>query len=42
MDLKAKLQKEYLPLQSKIIDITAEGDYFTQRNINGLEYSKRY
>jgi hypothetical protein len=32
--LKAKLQKEYLPLQSKIIDITAEGDYFTQRNIN--------
>lgn len=32
--LKAKLQKEYLPLQSRIIDITAEGDYFTQRNIN--------
>lgn len=32
--LKAKLQKEYLPLQARIIDITAEGDYFTQRNIN--------
>ena len=32
--LKAKLQKDYLPLQSRIIDITAEGDYFTQRNIN--------
>ena len=32
--LKAKLQKDYLPLQAKIIDITAEGDYFTQRNIN--------
>ena len=32
--LKAKLQKEYLPLQAKIIDITAEGDYFTQRNLN--------
>lgn len=32
--LKSKLQKEYLPLQAKIIDITAEGDYFTQRNIN--------
>ena len=32
--LKAKLQKDYLPLQAKIIDITAEGDYFSQRNIN--------
>jgi hypothetical protein len=32
--LKAKLQKEYLPLQAKIIDITAEGDYFDQRNLN--------
>jgi len=32
--LKAKLQIEYLPLQAKIIDITAEGDYFTQRNLN--------
>ena len=42
--LKAKLHKEYLPLQAKIIDITAEGDYFTQRNINvwniqnGIDY----
>lgn len=32
--LKSKLQKEYLPLQAKIIDITAEGDYFDQRNLN--------
>jgi hypothetical protein len=32
--LKQKLQKEYLPLNAKIIDITAEGDYFTQKNIN--------
>lgn len=32
--LKQKLQREYLPLNSKIVDITAEGDYFTQRNIN--------
>lgn len=28
--LKRKLQKEYLPLQAKIIDITGEADYFTQ------------
>lgn len=32
--LKRKLQIEYLPLNAKIIDITAEGDYFTQKNIN--------
>jgi|TARA_B110000908_G_scaffold103550_1_gene121924 hypothetical protein len=32
--LKQKLQLEYLPLNSRIIDITAEGDYFTQKNIN--------
>lgn len=32
--LKAKLQREYLPLQARIIDITAEGDYFDQRNLN--------
>lgn len=28
--LKKKLQSNYLPLQSKIVDITAEGDFFTQ------------
>jgi len=32
--LKNKLQKEYLPLNAKIIDITAEGDYFAQKNLN--------
>jgi hypothetical protein len=32
--LKNKLQREYMPLKAKIIDITAEGDYFTQRNLN--------
>lgn len=32
--LKNKLQKEYLPLNAKIVDIVAEGDYFTQRNLN--------
>jgi len=32
--LKKKLQKEYLPLQSKIVDIVGEGDYFSQFNIN--------
>jgi hypothetical protein len=32
--LKNKLQKSYLPLQAKIIDITAEGDYFSQFNQN--------
>jgi hypothetical protein len=30
--LKNKLQKYYLPLQAKIIDITGEGDYFTRVN----------
>lgn len=32
--LKGKLQKDYLPLQAKIIDITGEGDFFDQKNIN--------
>ena len=32
--LKNKLQKDYLPLQAKIIDITGEGDYFSQFNQN--------
>ena len=32
--LKNKLQREYLPLQSKIVDITGEGDYFSQFNQN--------
>tara|TARA_B100001093_G_scaffold379307_1_gene364676 strand:+ start:13873 stop:16620 length:2748 start_codon:yes stop_codon:yes gene_type:complete len=32
--LKNKLQKEYLPLQAKIIDITGEGSYFDQKNLN--------
>ena len=32
--LKNKLQKHYLPLQAKIVDITGEGDYFSQVNQN--------
>ena len=32
--LKNRLQKDYLPLEAKIIDITGEGDYFTNRNVN--------
>lgn len=32
--LKNKLQKNYLPLQAKIVDITGEGDYFSQFNQN--------
>ena len=32
--LKAKLQREYLPLNAKIIDIVGEGDYFAQKNLN--------
>jgi hypothetical protein len=32
--LKRKLQKNYLPLQSKIVDITGEGDYFSQFSTN--------
>lgn len=32
--LKNKLQREYLPLNAKIIDITGEGDYFAQKNLN--------
>ena len=34
--LKNKLQKDYLPLQAKIVDITGEGDYFSQFNQNVL------
>lgn len=30
--LKRKLQREYLPLQAKIVDITGEADYFSQFN----------
>jgi len=32
--LKNKLQREYLPLNAKIVDITGEGDYFAQKNLN--------
>jgi len=32
--LKNRLQTDYLPLEAKIIDITGEGDYFTNRNVN--------
>jgi hypothetical protein len=32
--LKNKLQEKYLPLQAKIVDITGEGDYFAQFNLN--------
>ena len=32
--LKNKLQEKYLPLQAKIVDITGEGDYFGQFNLN--------
>jgi hypothetical protein len=32
--LKRRLQKDYLPLQAKIVDITAEGDFFTQFSQN--------
>lgn len=32
--LKRKLQRQYLPLQAKIVDITGEGDYFSQFNLN--------
>jgi hypothetical protein len=32
--LKNRLQRDYLPLEAKIVDITGEGDYFTQRSIN--------
>ena len=32
--LKNKLQKEYLPLQAKIIDIIGEGDFYTAYNAN--------
>jgi len=32
--LKRKLQKEYLPLNARIIDITGEADFFAQKNQN--------
>ena len=32
--LKRRLQKDYLPLQAKIVDITGEGDFFTQFSQN--------
>ena len=32
--LKNKLQRQYLPLQAKIVDITGEADYFSQFNQN--------
>ena len=32
--LKNRLQRDFLPLEAKIIDITGEGDYFTQKNVN--------
>lgn len=32
--LKRKLQKEYLPLNAKIVDIVGEGDFFMQKNLN--------
>ena len=32
--LKRKLQRDFLPLHAKIIDITGEGDYFSQFNQN--------
>jgi len=32
--LKSKLQREYLPLNAKIIDIIGEADYFTNYNTN--------
>ena len=32
--LKKKLQKDFLPLQAKIVDITGEADYFAQFNTN--------
>jgi hypothetical protein len=32
--LKRKLQKEYLPLNARIIDIVGEADFFTQKNQN--------
>ena len=32
--LKDKLQKEYLPLQAKIIDIIGEGDFYSAYNTN--------
>jgi PKD repeat protein len=32
--LKEKLKREYLPLKSRIVDITAEGDFFTQKKLS--------
>lgn len=32
--LKDRLQREYLPLNAKIVDITGEGDFFAQKSMN--------
>ena len=32
--LKNRLQRDFLPLEAKIVDITGEGDYFAQKNLN--------
>jgi hypothetical protein len=32
--LKNRLQRDFLPLEAKIVDITGEGDYFSQKNLN--------
>ena len=32
--LKNKLQREYLPLNAKIVDIVGEGDFFAQKSMN--------
>ena len=32
--LKLKLQREYMPLNARIVDIVGEGDYFDQKNLN--------
>jgi len=32
--LKNRLQKSYIPMHAKIVDIVGEGDYFSQFNIN--------
>ena len=32
--LKNRLQRDFLPLEAKIVDITGEGDYFTNKNLN--------
>jgi PKD repeat protein len=32
--LKNRLQRDFLPLEAKIVDITGEGDYFSNKNLN--------